>query len=218
MSFYSKAILKLKSLSIKQWQLVFSGIMATATFAATFSAIFAGVQLWLTHRDLVVTQTPWMGVSLVHVKSVSLDLKDPKASYHVQLKNFGVSPATHVTLSSRPIVRADQFYVTRQLTCQEAQNVSNARTILPSQGITIENTGGGIVFPGQESFADFTNVRIERPDFDASRFFYIVGCIVYRDSFNEIHDTKFIYASDVDVSSITGPIELKPFVISESPR
>lgn len=215
---YHKVLTPLKSLSFSEkCQLAFSFIISLATFAAMASAVLSFFQIRETHKDLVTTQRPWMGVSLIRLKTLSLDLKDPKASYHIQLKNFGASVATHVSVSTRPVVRVDQIYVTRQLTCQEADAWSRARAMFPGQG-TIEDTGGGIVFPGQEGSAEQNDIRIERPDFDQGRFFLVVGCATYKDPFGEYRQTKFIYSSNVDVSKIASPIDLTPFLISESPK
>jgi hypothetical protein len=215
---YHKFVLPLQALTISEkCQLLFSFVMSLATFAAMASALLSFLQMRETHRDLVTTQRPWMGITVIRLKVLSLDLKNPKASYHIQLKNFGASVATHVAVSARPLVRADQIYSTRQLTCQEAKAWSAARSMFPGQGV-IENSGGGIVFPGQEGFAEQDDVRIERPDFDQSRFFLVVGCATYQDAFGEYRETRFIYSSNTDVSTIASPIELTPFLISESPQ
>lgn len=218
-SFYYRAVLPLKDLSLtEKYQLFFAFLASLATLVALCSTLVAVCQLRETHRDLVIAQRPWMGISEpITVSFVSIDAKDPKASYVIKVKNFGASVATHVSVSARPVVRADQIYPARDIVCKEAKSWSNAPSIFPGQGI-IEKTGGGIVFPVQEGVADFQNQRIERPDFDQQRHLYVVGCLAYEDQFGESRETRFLYWSGDDVTAIKLPAQLSPFLISESPR
>jgi hypothetical protein len=203
---------------VEKYQLFFTAVVAFSTVVAMCSTIVAVFQLKETHRDLVVSQRPWLGVSQpIELSGLSLDPKDAKASYTIKVKNFGASVATHVNLSTRAVVRSDQIYPAKKLTCEEAVSAMRATTFVPGQGV-VDKSGGGAIFPSQEGEAQVGNLRIERPDADVSKLLFVVGCIEYDDQFGEIHQTQFMYWSGGDATALKLPTQLTPFLTSNNPE
>jgi hypothetical protein len=218
-AFYKKRLAPLKRLRLfDKYQLLFTAVVALSTIVAMCSTVVGVLQLRESHRYLVVSQRPWIGISApIDLSSLSLDPKDAKASYTIHTKNFGASVATHVSLSTRPVVRADQIFPNKELTCKEALSFMNASTFVAGRGV-VEKGGGGVVFPSEEGTSQFLNLRIERPDIDPSQLLFIVGCIQYDDEFGEPHQTQFLYWSGTDATSLKVPFKLLPFITSNIPQ
>lgn len=107
----------------------------------------------------------------------------------VSIKNFGKTPAFDVFVSvfSTP---KDLIDAQSNVQCQFAEDFSTGKVIRDSKRTDLKwPTMGKTIFPGQPIFEPE-----DVPGGDIPRM-SVVGCIAYRDIFNERHKTRFCYRS-----------------------
>jgi hypothetical protein len=161
------------------------------------------------HDTLVKLNRPWLGVKdtattsgAVVIQPTSRNFTQINASVSLTIRNFGSSPALHVSvapmvLSAQPIEVFDRVAKTAETTCQAADAMSQTTPIKGQEGI------GFAIFPNDEGPYNMPagTVATLNPAIDAH--LTIIGCIAYRDQFKEVmHHTTFCLASDTPMSAM----------------
>jgi hypothetical protein len=199
-------------------------ITALATVAIvvlTYSYVSYSKKQWEEMRN---SRRPWLGISdlLILRRQPSFDVVsnfNGKISIRVEfdlggtVQNFGTSPARKVYESFEFLSAAEASKIFREGQCIVAVGESTGKNPFPDmlnlgerldQQIWSQPTTA--IFPTIQipiKISDVTSaVFVDGPDYKFPYPLWIVGCVAYQDSFNEIHRTKVLYRS---VISNTGP-------------
>ncbi len=119
-----------------------------------------------------------------------IETPNPLIHTGVSIKNFGKTPAFDVIVQTWSAPQ-EMLDTESNVECQFAEDFSSGKVIrqqAPHKGATWP-TFGKTIFPGQE----VTEPK-DVPGGDIPGLF-IVGCIAYRDAFNDRHKTRFCYTT-----------------------
>ena len=144
-------------------------------------------------RQLEATGRPWLGLNTsVKIERITVSKGAMGAELVVPVKNYGVSPATHVGVGvvigtandSEGI--SQRFRNTSDIACMANPNGPDGDR---ERGI------GGVIFPGI-SVSERMQLGIANGPITPSDRLQIIGCIVYEFPPEKIHHTRFCLESE----------------------
>jgi hypothetical protein len=171
--------------------------METITAVGAAGLLIANAGLWYSQvKSMKVDQRAWVGLDKPMVAD-KINLPGPRLSDDpnplirtgVSMKNFGKTPAFDVVVDVFSS-NLEMLDIESNTQCKFAEDFSSGRTLRDNKQNNLKwRTIGKTIFPGQPIFEPE-----DVPGGDIPRLF-IVGCIAYRDAFNERHHTRFCYRS-----------------------
>jgi len=174
-----------------------------ATWCAVIAAsIYAGITYFQwrdAHKNFVINQRAWLGIDRpIAVNAFTGNSQHGgKISYTLTVKNFGNSVATDVVVISQPVSAIEAIEPAANYACAVGHGFSLAtkKAIkvfnIPSGIDYPQKITGGVLFPADSVGYTSTDADIQTGKTEWG--LTIVGCIVYRDQFDNERHTHFCY-------------------------